>query len=148
MTLNHREPIRAGAVVTDDMALHIYNGVTGLYLPRPEWTHPAHLVFATTLLNLEGLARAETLAPSYIRAYNESVGGVNDDTQGYHHTITLLFLRRIDAYLAPFSHEEIGERATRLLASTLAATDYPLRFYSKERLFSVEARRGWIEPDL
>jgi hypothetical protein len=24
----------------------------------------------------------------------------------------------------------------------------PLRFYSRERLFSIEARPGWIEPDL
>jgi hypothetical protein len=26
--------------------------------------------------------------------------------------------------------------------------DWPLRFYSRERLFSVEARRGHVEPDL
>lgn len=148
MSANHREPIRAGAIVTDDWALHIYHGVVNRSLPRSEWTHPAHLVFATTLIAKEGLARAEVKAPDYIRAYNESVGGVNDDTQGYHHTITLFFLRHIDAYLEPFASDEIGARATRLLASPLAATDYPLRYYSKERLFSVEARRGWIEPDL
>ena len=26
--------------------------------------------------------------------------------------------------------------------------DWPLRFYSRERLFSVAARRGFVEPDL
>jgi hypothetical protein len=26
--------------------------------------------------------------------------------------------------------------------------DWPLRFYSRERLFSVEARLSYIEPDL
>lgn len=148
MTDTHRNPIRAGDTVTDEMARHIFNGVTARTLPRPEWTHPAHLAFATTLLSVEGLTGAEAKAPIYIRAYNESVGGVNDNTQGYHHTITLLFLRHIDAYLAPFERESLGERATRLLASPLAATDYPLRFYSKERLFSVEARHDWVEPDL
>jgi hypothetical protein len=148
MTDNHREPIRAGAVVTDEMAWRVYDGVTRRTLPRAEWTHPAHLVFATSLLRAEGLAGAEAISPSLIRGYNESVGGVNDETQGYHHTITLFFLRHIDAFLAPYAEEEVGARATRLLASPLAATDYPLRFYSKERLFCVEARRGWIEPDL
>lgn len=141
-------PIRAGDCVSDAMAAHIYDGVRMRTLPRPEWTHPAHLVFATALLADGGLQRAETSAPGLIRAYNESVGGVNDDSQGYHHTITLFFLRAISRFHAPYANEGCGARATRLLASPLAAPDYPLRFYTKERLFSVEARRGWMEPDL
>lgn len=148
MTNPIRMPVRAGDIVDDETVAHIFGGVTGRTLPRPEWTHPAHLVFATALLSERGLAAAEAAAPSFIRAYNESVGGVNDDTQGYHHTITLLFLRHIGVFLTPYANESIGARATRLLASPLAATDYPLKFYSRERLFSVEARRGWIEPDL
>ena len=148
MNDTHPAPIRAGDTVTDAMAHQIYNGVTRRTLPRPEWTHPAHLVFATTLLSKRGLSGAEETAPAFIRAYNESVGGVNDDTQGYHHTITLFFLRHIDAYLAAYAGSSIGARATRLLASPLAAPDYPLRFYSRERLFSVEARRDWVKADL
>ena len=148
MTDDVRKPIRAGDIVDDAGARRILGGVAARTLPRPEWTHQAHLVFATALLADRGLAIAERDAPGLIRAYNESVGGVNDDTQGYHHTITLLFLRHISAFLAPFADESVGRRATRLLASPLAATDYPLAFYSRERLFSVEARRGWVEPDL
>jgi hypothetical protein len=140
--------LRAGAVVSDALARRILDGVRGRSLPRPEWTHPAHLVFATGLLAERGLAHAEAEAPNLIRAYNHSVGGVNDDTQGYHHTLTLFFLREVDAFLRPFSGEPVGARATRLLASPLSAPDYPLRRYSKERLFSVEARRGWVDPDL
>lgn len=141
-------PLRAGDVATDAMVMHIYSGVLACTLPRPEWTHPAHLVFASALIAERGLAAAELAAPSVIRAYNESVGGVNDDTQGYHHTITLFFLRAIADFLAPFDGEPPGARATRLLASPIASTDYPLRYYSRNRLFSVEARRAWVEPDL
>ncbi|MDZ7627002.1 MAG: hypothetical protein U5J99_01190 [Parvularculaceae bacterium] len=141
-------PLRTGAIVTDDMAAHIYAGVAGKVLPRPEWTHPAHLVFAAALLGHEGLMVAERRAPSLIRGYNESVGGVNDDRHGYHHTITLFFLRHIDEFLALHTNEAIGARATRLLASPLAEPEYPLRFYSRERLFSVEARKEWVGPDL
>jgi hypothetical protein len=130
------------------MVAHIFDGVRARTLPKPEWTHPAHLVFATALLAHTGLAGAELAAPGLIRAYNESVGGVNDDTQGYHHTITLFFLRAIDGFLEPHSGEGLGARATRLLASPLAAPDFPLRHYSRERLFSVEARRRWLAPDL
>jgi hypothetical protein len=141
-------PIRAGDRVTDAMVAHIYDGVRFRTLPKPAWTHPAHLVFATALIAHEGLAGAEAAAPALIRSYNESVGGVNDDRQGYHHTITLFFLRAIDAFHRPHADESAGARATRLLASPLAATDYPLGYNSKERIFSVEARRGWVEPDL
>jgi hypothetical protein len=148
MTEPTRPPLRAGDLVTDEAARHIFNGVADCSLPRPEWTHHAHLVFATALLDRYALDGAEAAAPALIRAYNVSVGGVNDDTQGYHHTITLLFLRHISQFVRPFAAETVGERATKLLSSPLAASDYPLRFYSKERLFSVEARRDWVSPDL
>ena len=141
-------PLRAGDAVTDGMVAHIYTGVVNRTLPRPEWTHPAHLVFATALLCERGLDGAEAAAPGLIRAYNESVGGVNDDTQGYHHTITIFFLRKIAEFFAPDGDEGPGAKATRLLASPLAAPDYPLRFYSRERLFSIEARREWAAGDL
>lgn len=140
--------LRAGAVVTDAQARRILDGVRDRFLPRPEWTHPAHLVFATGLLAERGLGGAEAAAPGLIRAYNESVGGVNDDTQGYHHSLTIFFLREVDRFLGPFLEDAIGARATRLLASPLSAPDYPLRHYSRERLFSVEARRIWVDPDL
>lgn len=141
-------PLRAGVVVDDDWARRILDGVAACSLPRSEWTHQAHLVFATALLDAEGLAGAEAAAPRLIRAYNESVGGVNDDTQGYHHTITLFFLRHVAEFLAPYADEWIGARATRLLGSPLAATDYPLRFYSRDTLFSADARKSWVAPDL
>ena len=33
------------------------------------------------------------------RGYNESVGGVNNDTQGYHDTITRAYLRGVRLFL-------------------------------------------------
>ncbi|MEO8307053.1 MAG: hypothetical protein ABI616_03310 [Pseudomonadota bacterium] len=35
-----------------------------------------------------------------------------------------------------------------LLQSELASSTWPLTYYSHERLFSVAARRGWVDPDL
>jgi len=108
MTKDLRNPIRSGDIVDDESARRILEGVAARTLPRPEWTHQAHLVFAAALLADRGLAGAERDAPGLIRAYNESVGGANDDTQGYHHTITLFFLRHINAFLAPFANEGVG----------------------------------------
>lgn len=141
-------PIRAGDRVTNDMVAHIYDGVRRRTLARSEWTHPAHLVFATGLILDRGIAVAEVEAPALIRAYNVSVGGINDHAQGYHHTMTIFFLRAVDSFLEGCGKAEAGNAATALLASDLTRTDYPLRFYSRELLFSVEARREWRAPDL
>ena len=52
------------------------------------------------------------------------------------------FHRRCDPALA------LVERVNALLTEPEGARDWPLRFYSRERLFSVEARRAVILPDL
>jgi len=44
--------------------------------------------------------------------------------------------------------EAVRESFGRLLASPVADRAWPLSFYSRERLFSVAARREWVEPDL
>jgi len=87
--------------------------------------------------------------PAIISAYNESVGGVNDETQGYHETITQLSMRGVRAVLARTDPAlPLVEKVSALLLAEEGRRDWPLRFYSAERLFSVEARLGWVEPDL
>jgi hypothetical protein len=45
-------------------------------------------------------------------------------------------------------HGGLAQRVNLLLGSPQGRREWPLRFYSRERLFSVEARLGWVEPDL
>jgi hypothetical protein len=42
----------------------------------------------------------------------------------------------------------LAERVAQLFASGLADKEALLRFYSRSRLMSSEARATWIEPDL
>lgn len=140
-------PLRAGDTVTDAALRRILGGVRQRTLPKPEWTHAAHLVFGAGLLSGTSLAQAEEEAPHLIRGYNEATGVLNDDASGYHHTITLFFLRRLDL-LRPAHPIAASDWASKALASALARSDYPLRFFSKGLLFTVAARRGWVEPDL
>ena len=46
------------------------------------------------------------------------------------------------------AHRDAVEKVNGLLLAEEGRRDWPLRFYSAERLFSVEARRGYLEPDL
>jgi len=134
---------------SDAEIAHIGEGLLARDLPREEWTHEAHLGATAYLLARRPDIDLDAALPSIIRAYNESVGGVNDDTQGYHETITRLFLHGVRRFLADAdSDEPLHETVNALLLSPMGRRDWPLRFYSAERLFSVEARRHFIPPDL
>ena len=53
-----------------------------------------------------------------------------------------------DQLLDSARKEPLHELVNYLLRSPMGKRDWPLRFYSRERLFSVEARKAWLEPDL
>jgi hypothetical protein len=77
------------------------------------------------------------------------VGGVNSDSEGYHETITRVFLRGVRLFLAEADPKEpLYELVNELLLSPMGRRDWPLRFYSPQRLFSVEARRNLVRPDI
>ncbi len=128
---------------------HIGEGLLARTLPRSEWTHEAHLAATTYLLLKRPDIDVDRELPDIIRRYNESVGGVNSDTEGYHETITRAFLAGIRLFLleadpkAPL-HEIVDD----LLLSPMGRRDWPLRFYSPPLLFSREARSHFVVPDL
>jgi hypothetical protein len=135
--------------LSDDAVAHIGEGLIARTLPREEWTHEAHLAGTTYLILRHPEIDLDAELPGIIRSYNESVGGVNDDTQGYHDTITRAYLRGVRLFLEEADRTRpIHELVNELLHSPMGKRDWPLCFWSKERLMSVEARRGWVAPDL
>ena len=128
---------------------HLGEGLLARTLPREEWTHEAHLAATTYLLLKRPDVDLDKALPGIIRAYNESVGGVNSDSEGYHETITRVFLRGVRLFLAEADLKEpLYELVNELLLSPMGRRDWPLRFYSPQRLFSVEARRKFVRPDI
>jgi len=126
---------------------HIGVGVLERTLPKSEWTHSAH--FAAAFWILERLDMdADRDMPGLIRAYNEATGVHNTDSTGYHHTITLASIRAARAWLAARPAMALHEALNELLRSALGRSDWLLRYWSKPLLFSVRARRFWVEPDL
>src|SRR5205085_10192530 len=124
-------------------------GLVSCKLARPEWTHEAHLAATTYRLLKRPDIDLDTELPGLIRRFNESVGGVNSDSEGYHETITRVFLHGVRLFLSEAdTREPLHELINGLLMSPMGRRDWPLRFYSREGLFSVEARRHFIEPDV
>ena len=127
----------------------IGEGLLARDLPRADWTHEAHLAATTYLLTRRPDIDIDKELPDIIRRYNESVGGVNSDTEGYHETITRAFLHGVRLFLAEAGPEEpLHELVTELLLTPMGRRDWPLRFYTPARLFSVEARRNFVPPDI
>lgn len=133
----------------DDAAVRrVGEGLLARTLPRAEWTHEAHLAACLWLLTERADVLPERDLPGIIRRYNVSVGGENTDSAGYHETLTQLYIRGVRMFLADCAAVGLAGRVNALLASEIAPRNWPLQFYSRERLFSVAARRGWLEPDL
>lgn len=127
----------------------VTQGLLSATLPRPAWTHEAHLA-ATLCLVLEHRdIDLDSELGGIIRRYNVAAGGENSDTAGYHETITRFYLERLRRYAAESPEgESLVDCVNRLLDGPIGHRNYPLRYYTPERLFSLEARRTWLAPDL
>lgn len=118
-------------------------------LQRKSWTHEAHFVAGLWFVYNYGYDQAVDILRESIKTYNEATGVLNTEHDGYHETITLFYLKSISDFLAKQDQVDSKlELLTRLLNSEIVDRTYPFRFYSKDRLLSVEARLSWIEPDL
>lgn len=126
----------------------IGEGLLACALPREAWTHEAHLGACLWLLRERPDIVPERDLPAIIRAFNESVGGVNDDSQGYHETLTQLYIAGVRAHRDERSGLALVDAVNALLTGERGRRDWPLGYYSRDRLFSVAARRGLVLPDL
>jgi hypothetical protein len=113
-------------------------------LPKSEWTHSRHLVMALWYSTRHDRDDAIRLIRTGIQRHNER----NGNFTGYHETITLAWVAVIERFL----RDRDLDVAVSVLAGELLGQcgdkDYLLRFYSRERLFTDEARHGWVSPDL
>lgn len=140
----------APRLFVDEVAIaRVGNGLLACTLPRQEWTHEGHLAACSWLIAERSDIALERDLPGIIARYNVSLGGVNDDTQGYHETLTQVYIAGVRTHRAT---EPAGTGLTAsvnaLLCSPMGARDWPLTLYSRDRLFSVAARRTLVLPDL
>ena len=109
-------------------------------LPKAEWTHETHVVVCWATVRRLGEEGALAHLRAAIPKYNEATGTPNSDTDGYHDTITRYYVHAVGALA--------GAPLEAVLGHPSCSRTAPLEHWSRDRLFSVEARRGWVEPDL
>jgi hypothetical protein len=133
--------------LTDSEIERIALGLMDRSLAKSEWTHAAHFAAALWLLKRGGL-RAIREMPPLIMAYNEATGVANTDTSGYHETITLASLRAAHSWLLNRPDAPLYEVLGEMLATPIGRSDWLFKHWSRPLLFSVTARKSWVEPDL
>lgn len=125
----------------------IATGLIERSLPRPAWTHAAHFAAALWLLKRSGFGAMRRMPP-LIAAYNEATGVANTATSGYHETITVASLGAAHAWLLKRPGAPLQVILEELLATSLGRADWLFTYWSRQVLFSVAARKSWVEPDL
>jgi len=126
----------------------IANALINKTLPKSEWTHHAHLQTGLWHVLHHDAATAMNLMRERIRAYNLCTGVANTDTTGYHETITCFYLIVIRAFTQKCPPDMDIDALAEQMIREWGVRELPLKYYSRERLFSAEARATWVLPDL
>lgn len=115
-------------------------------ISREDWRHAEHLVVALCYLRESSLEGAIEKMRSGIHNLLIAFGVDLSKEMPYHETITVFWMRTAYAYKLMNEDSSLLEMANGLCE--LFDKDHPLKFYSRELLFSDRARAEYVEPDL
>jgi hypothetical protein len=141
--------IKTKCYSTTEEVLELVRAFEAGTLARERWTHEAHLVIALWHVSRHPLPRATRLIREGIKCYNEAHGIRQTPDGGYHETLTLFWIKKVYQFLVAIKHREgLLLTLANELVKHYAEENLPLVYYSRELLFSSEARARWVEPDL
>ena len=139
----------SGGFDTDHEIRRIGEGLLDHSLPEEKWNHAAHCAAAIYFMVERPELDLPRRLPVIIRSYNVAKGVRNTEFSGYHETITQHYLKTIGQFLSVVGEDMgLNEIVNFFMRSPFSKLDYLLIFYSRELLFSVEARRQFVEPDI
>lgn len=132
---------------TQDEVLDLVREFEAATIPRDQWKHAEHLIVALYYVSHFDI---ETAINKMRRGIlNLLANGFKVDLtkeMPYHETITVFWIRTVAAFSAASNGKPIGEKIKVMVGRF--DKDYLLSFYSRERLFSNEARARFIDADL
>ena len=116
-------------------------------IARGVWKHAEHLVVALYYIDRHGLEKG--LDEMRGGLFNLLIKGFNVDLtkeMPYHETLTVFWMRTIANYNASKNGTSLLDKANEVVE--LFDKDYPLKYYTREFLFSDEARAKFVDGDL
>jgi hypothetical protein len=117
-------------------------------ISREDWRHAEHLIVALYYIcNSPGLSDAYKKIRRNLLNHLRAIGVDFSKEMPYHETITFFWMRMVLKYKESKNGYSIIEMIRELL-ETCGDKDLPLKYYSRELLFSERARSEFVEPDL
>ena len=129
------ETTRTPEAIFDDFV----NGRLG----KGEWTHEAHLITAHQALQTRSAEEALDFLRDAIKTHNCGISIQNTDSMGYHETLTRYYVTAVAEAMAAGATE-----LEAVLAEPTCGREAPLTHWTRDVLFSADARLGWVAPDL
>jgi GNAT superfamily N-acetyltransferase len=128
----------------DDIAL--WGAFQHVTLPHAEWTHRSHVRTAFLHLARWGIDEAHLRMRVGIIRLNLSHGLEETPDRGYHETLTRAWILFVASARRDGAHA--GSEAWLAAHPELLDKHLALRFYSRQRLFSLRARAVFVDPDI
>ncbi len=115
-------------------------------IARADWRHAEHLTVALFYLSHHDFKTASTMMRGGIFNLLRSFGVDLTKEMPYHETLTVFWLKTVDAFRRSKNGASMPEICNEL--TDRFDKDFPLRFYTRELLFSEKARAHFVEADL
>lgn len=115
-------------------------------ISREDWGHAEHLIVAFYYASENdfetALAKMREGIFNLLKAFEVDLS----KEMPYHETMTVFWMRTVFDFLNSKKGYSIVENCDELIENF--DKNYPLRFYSRELLFSDKARKDYLTPDL
>jgi hypothetical protein len=115
-------------------------------ISRENWRHAEHLTVALYYLSHHDYADAYAKMRDGIFNLLKSFGVDLTKEMPYHETLTVFWLKTVEDFRASKNGYSVVETCNELVEKF--DKDYPLKFYSRELLFSEKSRGEFVEADL
>ena len=127
--------------MTDAEILTLVDRFERCVLAKEEFHHRDHLAVAVVYLYAADLETAMDRMRSSLKRF----AAHHRVTKLYHETLTRFWLLQINQRL---DRSGCLKESVRKVREQLSNKNLALRYYSRERIDSQEARENWLEPDL
>jgi len=132
---------------TEDEILNIVRAFENGTIKRADWRHAEHLTVAVYYAFHhdfdQALIKMRGGIFKLLRCFEIDLS----KEMPYHETLTVFWMRTIFDLLERENGDSSIVTANKI-SEMCSDKDLPLKFYSRERLFSEEARKNYLSPDL
>lgn len=116
-------------------------------IARDKWKHAEHLTVALHYLTLHDVETATAkMRTGIFKLLTEGFELDLGKEMPYHETLTVFWMRTVSEFNTAKNGASMLDKTNELVAKY--DKDYPLNFYSREYLFSDQARASFVEGDI